>query len=114
MYGEINRTNQPPEVTFKFFLQFVEEGIKDVNLNNYLQILQLFQRALPIFFRYLQPPQIKRELLPVVSLILKKCSDMKAKVREASINFCLHLSHQSPIGPEVMVEQVFAELKTNE
>jgi hypothetical protein len=41
MYGEINRTNQPPEISFKIFLMFVEEGIKDVNLNNYLMILQL-------------------------------------------------------------------------
>lgn len=36
MYGEINRTNQPPEVLFTVFLLFIEEGIKDVNLNNYL------------------------------------------------------------------------------
>ena len=37
---------------------------------------------------------------------------MKAKVREASINFCLYLSHQSPIGPEVMINQVIEELRT--
>ena len=110
MYGEINRTNQPPEVSFKVFLMFAEEGIKDVNLNNYLMILQLMQKGLPTYFRYLQPPQIKRELMPIASLIIRKCSDMKAKVREASINFCLHLSHQSPIGPGTMAEQVCAEL----
>jgi hypothetical protein len=110
MYGEINRTNQPPEVSFKVFMMFADEGIKDVNLNNYLMILQLIQRALPTFFRYLQPDRIKRDLMPVVAHVLKKCSDMKAKIREASINFCLHLSHQSPIGPEVMFELVFAEL----
>jgi hypothetical protein len=53
MYGEINRTNQPPEVSYKVFLLFAEESIKDVNLNNYLMILQLVQKALPIYFRYL-------------------------------------------------------------
>jgi hypothetical protein len=39
MYGEINRSNLPPEVSFNIFLLFAEEGIKDVNLNNYLMIL---------------------------------------------------------------------------
>jgi hypothetical protein len=42
--------------------------------------------------------------------ILKKTADMKQKIREASINFCLYLSHQSPVGPEFMVEQVLHEL----
>ena len=42
--------------------------------------------------------------------ILKKTADMKQKIREASINFCLYLSHQSPVGPEYMVEQVLREL----
>jgi hypothetical protein len=69
---------------------------------------------MPIYFRYLQPPQIKRELMPLASLVIRKCSDMKAKVREASINFCLHLSHQSPIGPETMVDHVLAELQSIE
>lgn len=35
---------------------------------------------------------------------------MKQKIREASINFSLYLSHQSPVGPEYMVQQVLAEL----
>lgn len=48
----------------------------------------------------------------MVSSIIKKTSDLKAKVREASQNFCLYLSHQSPIGPETMVTQVLAELET--
>jgi len=28
------------------------------------------------------------------------------------MNFCLYLSHQSPIGPEVMVLAILAELET--
>jgi hypothetical protein len=49
--------------------------------------------------------------MPLVSNVLKKTSDLKAKIREASINFCLYLSHQSPIGPETMVTQVLVELE---
>ena len=93
MYGEINRNNQPPEVSFKIFLKLAEEGFKDPVLKNYLMILELIQKALPTYFRYLSPQQVKRELLPAVGIILKKTSDLKAKVREASINFCLYLSH---------------------
>lgn len=55
MYGEINRNNQPPEVSFKVLLLFAEEGIKDPNLKNYLMILNLIQKSLPIYFRYLGP-----------------------------------------------------------
>jgi hypothetical protein len=46
----------------------------------------------------------------VVVEILKKTGDMKQKIREATINFCLYLSHQSPVGPEFMVQQVIIEL----
>jgi hypothetical protein len=42
--------------------------------------------------------------MPLVSTVIKKLtSDLKVKVREVAIDFCLYLSHQSPIGPEVMV-----------
>ena len=41
---------------------------------------------------------------------LKKAGDMKQKIREASINFSLYLSHQSPIGPEYMVRVLIIEL----
>ena len=111
MYGEINRSNLPPELTIKVFLQLVAEGFKDPNLKNYLSLLELTQKALPIYFRYLQPDHIKEELIPLVKNTIGKTSDLKAKVREASINFCLYLSHQSPIGPEVMINQVIDELK---
>ena len=111
MYGEINRSNLPPELTIKVFLQLVAEGFKDPNLKNYLSLLELTQKALPIYFRYLQPDQVKAELIPLVKNTIGKTSDLKAKVREASINFCLYLSHQSPIGPEVMINQVIDELK---
>lgn len=93
MYGEINRSNLPPELTVKVFLQLVSEGYKDPNLKNYLSLLELVQKALPIYFRYLQPDQVKAELVPLVKNTIGKTSDLKAKVREASINFCLYLSH---------------------
>lgn len=54
---------------------------------------------------------IKKDLMPVVSDLIKKTTDLKAKIREVSIEFCLYLSHQSPIGPEVMVNQVLTELE---
>ena len=41
MYGEINRSNQPPEITIKVFLQLVSEGLKDPNLKNYISLLEL-------------------------------------------------------------------------
>lgn len=53
MYGEINRSNLPPEITIKIFLQLITEGFKDPNLKNYLSLLELVQKALPTFFRYL-------------------------------------------------------------
>ena len=46
----------------------------------------------------------------MIKTILKKTSDLKSKIREASINFCLYLSHQSPIGPETMIREVLDEL----
>ena len=49
--------------------------------------------------------------MPVVSTLIKKTTDLKAKVREVVSDFCLYLSHQSPIGPEVMVNQVLTELE---
>jgi hypothetical protein len=93
MSTEINRKNLPIEETFKVFLQLIDEGCQDPVLKNYLAVLELFQKSLPLFFRYIQPPQIKKDLMPLVSNILKKTSDLKAKIREASINFCLYLSH---------------------
>ena len=53
--------------------------------------------------KILQPSMIKKDLMPVVSDLIKKTTDLKAKIREVAIEFCLYLSHQSPIGPEVMV-----------
>ena len=93
MSSEINRTNIPPEISFKTLLKFFEDGLKDPNLKNYITILDLIQTALPIYFRYLRPEQIKRELSALISMIINKTSDLKQKVREASMNFCLYLSH---------------------
>jgi hypothetical protein len=93
MFGEINRQNLPVELTFKTFLNYCDEGLKDPVLKNYILILELIQRALPVFFRNVKPEMLKPSLLPLVSSILKKTSDLKQKIREASINFCLYLSH---------------------
>ena len=93
MLCEINRNNLPPEVSFKIVIKLVEEGLKDPVLKNYIAVLDLIQKALPIYFRYLRPEQIRRELSPLISSILTKTSDLKQKVREASLNFCLYLSH---------------------
>jgi hypothetical protein len=110
MSAEINRQNLPIELNFKTFLDLVSEGIKDPVLNNYITLLELIQKALPTFFRFIQPVTIQNELLKPVVGILRKTGDMKQKIREASINFCLYLSHQSPVGPEFMVQQVIFEL----
>lgn len=59
----------------------------------------------------MQPFDVRKEILPLMSLVLKKTGDLKAKVREASVNFCLYLSHQSPIGPEESVGLVLHELE---
>ena len=80
-------------------------------LKNYLILLDLIQKALSIYFRNVSNDQIQEDFIPLVSNILSKTSDLKSKIREATINFCLYLSHQSPIGPKVMIEQVLSELK---
>lgn len=103
MYGEINRGNMAPELSFAPFLRLADEGIRDPVLKNYLSVLELIQKALPVYFRYLRPTQVKSELMPLVKTIVQKTKDLKQKVREASVNFCLYLSHQSPIGAEAMI-----------
>jgi hypothetical protein len=58
----------------------------------------------------LRPEQIKKELQPLISTIITKTSDLKKKVREASMNFCLHMSHQVEIGCETVVELMLCEM----
>ena len=41
MYGEINRKNMPPELTFTQFMSLAVEGFKDPVLHNYLITLEL-------------------------------------------------------------------------
>jgi hypothetical protein len=53
MTAEINKFNFPIEINFKNFLEFISEGIKDPVLKNYIEILSVFQNALPTFFRYI-------------------------------------------------------------
>lgn len=55
MSAEINKKNLPVEENYLVFIQFIEEGSRDPVLKNYIAILELLQKALPIFFRYLQP-----------------------------------------------------------
>jgi hypothetical protein len=93
MSAEINRKNLPIEESFKLFLEFIEEGSKDPVLKNLIAVIDLLKKALPTFFRYIQANTIKKELLPLVSSLIKKTTDMKAKVREIAIDFCLYLSH---------------------
>lgn len=93
MSCEINRKNLPIENIFKTFLEFIDEGSKDPVLKNLIAIFELLKKALPTFFRYLQPSMIKKELMPVVSDLIKKTSDLKSKIREVAIEFCLYLSH---------------------
>lgn len=53
MSGEINRKNFPVEENFIVFLDLIEEGVKDPVLKNFISILELMQKSLPIFFRYI-------------------------------------------------------------
>lgn len=53
MTAEINQKNLPIELNFKSFLELVSEGIKDPVLVNYITLLELIQKALPIFFRFI-------------------------------------------------------------
>lgn len=77
MSAEINRNNLPPEISFKTLLKFFEEGLKDPVLKNYITILDLIQTVLPFYFRYLRGEQLKRELTPLIQVIVQKTSDLK-------------------------------------
>jgi hypothetical protein len=93
MSAEINRKNLPIEETFKIFLEFIDEGTKDPVLKNLIGIIDLLKKSLPTFFRYIQPATVRKELMPLVSSMIKKTTDLKAKVREVIVEFCLYLSH---------------------
>ncbi len=54
MSAEINRNNLPPEISFKTLLLFFSEGLKDPVLKNYITVLELIQKVLPFYFRYLR------------------------------------------------------------
>ena len=110
MSTEINKKNLAVEDCFKHFLKFVEEGVKDPVLKIYLGVLEVVQRAMPVFFRWVKGDEIRKGIMPVVACLIKKMSDLKVKVREATSHFLLYLSHQSPIGPESMFSQVLLEL----
>jgi hypothetical protein len=86
--------------------------LKDPVLKNYITILELIQSTLPIYIRNLRPEQIKREISPLITCVINKMSDLKQKVREASMNFCLYISHQVEIGCEPMIKHVLSELES--
>lgn len=77
MSAEINRQNLPAEVSMGIFLELMFEGLKDPVLKNYIAILDLFQRALPTFFRYIQPMTLRAEMMHIIREIIRKCTDMK-------------------------------------
>lgn len=93
MSCEINRKNFPIEENFKTFLELIDEGTKDPVLKNFIASIELLKKALPTFFRYIQPALIRKELMPLVSNFIKKTTDLKVKVREVALDFCLYLSH---------------------
>lgn len=63
------------------------------------------QHGLPLFFRKISKHEFNRTGLDnIIREILKKTSDLKMKLRVASKNMCIYLSHQSPIGPEKMAD----------
>jgi len=93
MSCEINRKNLPIEEIFKIFLEFIDEGTKDPVLKNLIGVIDLLKKSLPTFFRYIQPATVRKELMPLVSSMIKKTTDLKAKVREVIVEFCLYLSH---------------------
>jgi hypothetical protein len=93
MTAEINRNNLPPEISFKTCLKLLEEGLKDPVLKNYIAILELTQTALNFYFKYIRGEQLKREISPIIQMIIQKTSDLKQKVREGSMNICLYFSH---------------------
>lgn len=93
MSCEINRKNLPIEEIFKIFLEFIDEGTKDPVLKNLIGVIDLLKKSLPTFFRYIQPATVRKELMPLVSSMIKKTTDLKSKVREVIVEFCLYLSH---------------------
>jgi hypothetical protein len=111
MKCEINKHNYSLDESFPILLELTQAAISDPVLKIYLSTLELIQRSLPIFFRGLSQNVIQRNILPVIETILKKTADLKVKVREASFNMLLFLSHQSPIGPEFMVKNIDADLQ---
>ena len=116
MKCEINKFNLPVEECFNGFCQLILEGIKDPVLKIYLSVLNVMQQGLPMFFRKLPKTMFKVttdssakvgetpdiNLGTIIKEILKKTSDLKLKLRVASKNMCIYLSHQSTIGPEQM------------
>ena len=112
MKCEINKFGLPIEEWFNGFCQLILEGIKDPVLKIYLSILNVMQQGLPMFFRKWPKSLFSSEeskgeesiidLGTIIREIIKKTSDLKLKLRVASKNMCIYLSHQSTVGPERM------------
>ena len=79
------------------------------------------QHGLPMFFRRCPKSMFKMtqsddstqdvSLYTIIREIIRKTSDLKLKLREASKNMCIYLAHQSTIGPEHMVSITIEALK---
>lgn len=110
MSAEINRANIPPEMSFSLMIGFFQEGLRDPVLKNYITLLELIQKTLPLYIRHLRAEQIKKEIVPLIQAVIQKLADLKQKVREASTNFCLYLSHLVENGAEPLIKLVCDEL----
>lgn len=72
------------------------------------------QVGLPMFFRKCpksifntsisEDESTPLNLTTIIKNILRKTSDLKIKLRVASKNMCIYLSHQSTVGPERMTD----------
>ena len=112
MKWEINQFNFPMDECFAGLCKLILEGIKDPVLRIYLSVLELMQKGLPIFFRKLTKHELNSSLLDnIIREILRKTNELKLKLRVASKNMCIYLSHQSPIGPEKMTNLTIEAIK---
>ena len=85
MKCEINKFNLPLEEWFSGFCSIILEGIRDPVLKIYLSILDLIQQGIPLFSRKLSEDEFQNEVFDnLIKEILKRTSDLKIKVRDAS------------------------------
>lgn len=112
MKWEINKFNLPIEEWFSGFWSILLDGVKDPVLKIYLSILDLIQQGLPLFTRRLPRVEFNNATFEnIIKEILKKTSDLKLKIRDASKNIWIYLSHQPSIGAEKLADLTIEALK---